>query len=157
MAKRRQRLLQVIADRAKFEAELAEKDGIPIPGAATGLVVSVMKRVGAMLVKTHAVDIKLLTELRMIEQQLAEELGQWPERQVNTEPILTPDDIPDHVLDELIEKARRQRQELIARPTRSLRAARNSFTGTETSPKVRWPLQTIDGIPNAMILKTCWR
>ena len=36
-----------------------------------------------------------------------------------------------------------------------MRAARNSFTGIETNPNVRWPFQTIDGILERIILKTC--
>src|SRR5205823_858551 len=94
--------------------ELAERDGIVIPGAETGLVVSVMKNTGSKLIKTHAIDVNLLAELRMTEQQIAQELGQWAEHRDDTDRILTPEDIPDHVLHQLIEMARRQRQQLIA-------------------------------------------
>lgn len=41
-------------------------------------------------------------------------ISRWRERHVDTAVILTLEDIPDDVLEELIQKARREREELIA-------------------------------------------
>ena len=40
-------------------------------------------------------------------------ISRWRERHVDTAVILTLEDIPDDVLEELIQKARREREELI--------------------------------------------
>lgn len=74
IAERRQRLYDVIAARA------ADPDHADVPGHKTGLIAITMKALGTRYVKEASVDTALLRELRAMEQQVAQELGQWVER-----------------------------------------------------------------------------
>jgi hypothetical protein len=87
-----------------IEVELAEQDKEPVPGAATGMVVSTLKSVGSKMVKTHAVDIKFLEELRATEEQIARELGQWVDKTDNTQTIKRVEDIPTAVIEDAIRR-----------------------------------------------------
>jgi hypothetical protein len=99
-------------DRAVFEVELGEQDNEPVPGAATGMVVSTIKSIGSKLVKTHLVDIKLLEELRATEQQIARELGQWVDKADNIQTIMCVEDIPTAVLEDAIRRGEAKLQEM---------------------------------------------
>lgn len=67
---------QVIAERA------ADPDFMDVPGYKTGLLVRDAKRTGMDdYVNTFAVDTGLLAEMRAIEKQAAQDVGQWTEKQ----------------------------------------------------------------------------
>lgn len=72
------RLRRVIESRAGSPKMAA------VPGGSTGLVVESVKGIGAgenfEVVREHAVDTGTLAELRAIEKQAAQELGQWSDR-----------------------------------------------------------------------------
>jgi hypothetical protein len=70
-----ERMRQVIAERAT-DRELAD-----IPGGKTGLLVRTFKGVGGAIAEEFAVDTGLLREMREIEKQAAQDLGQWVEKQ----------------------------------------------------------------------------
>ncbi len=76
------RLRQVIAERAAS----AEMQGVP--GGTTGLLTHTVKGIGSgdhfQAVDEYAVDTNLLRELREIEKQAAQELGQWTEKHEHT-------------------------------------------------------------------------
>lgn len=72
------RLRQVIEERA-VSAEMAN-----VPGGTTGLLVHTYKMAGGkepIVMDEYAVDTGLLAEMRAVEKQAAQELGQWTERQ----------------------------------------------------------------------------
>ncbi len=74
------RLQRVIEERGE-DASMAS-----VPGGTTGLVCRTIKGVGRgedfQLVETYEVDTGTLRELRDIEKQAAQELGQWVEREM---------------------------------------------------------------------------
>lgn len=70
LAERRRLLLRVMESRS------IDPDVIDVPGGSTGTVIVGYKSVGFKTYKTHAVDIKLLAELRATEEQIARELEQ---------------------------------------------------------------------------------
>lgn len=74
------RLQQVIDERA------ADPTMADVPGGTTGLVVRTVKKIGSgedsEIVYEYRVDDGTLAELRQIEKQAAQELGQWTERSV---------------------------------------------------------------------------
>jgi len=76
-------LKQVIAERAAT----AEPD---VPGDKTGLLVTEQKSIGggedAEKVKEYRVDAALLRELRELEKQASQEMGQWTEKQEHSGP-----------------------------------------------------------------------
>lgn len=96
-ADNRHRLLQqVIDERAAYfrEAQSAETKingegrivsmaSEPVPGATTGLLTKEKKSIGgglnAEIVDEYKLDTGLLKEMREIEKQVSQELGQWPE------------------------------------------------------------------------------
>jgi len=69
--------LTVIAERAEANAGLA-------PGGATGLVVRQLKQIGSgrdvQIVEEWVVDNATIRQIMALEQQAAQELGQWQER-----------------------------------------------------------------------------
>jgi hypothetical protein len=75
---RRRRMAQVIEERAADPAMQG------VPGGKTGLLCHTTKSIGggdnAREVDEYAVDTGLLKELREIEKQAAQELGQWTEK-----------------------------------------------------------------------------
>lgn len=72
-----QSLLQVIAERS------GQYPGIP--GSETGLIVKQYKQIGAgrdaQVIEEYAVDTATIREIRALEQQAAQELGQWVDKQ----------------------------------------------------------------------------
>ncbi|MFH0900540.1 MAG: hypothetical protein V2A73_07915 [Pseudomonadota bacterium] len=72
------RMRQVIAERGA-DSEMAE-----VPGGKTGLLVRTFRTIGGrsdpQTVEEFAVDTGLLKELREIEKQAAEDMGQWTEK-----------------------------------------------------------------------------
>jgi hypothetical protein len=66
---------QVITERA------GDRDLAEVPGGRTGLLVKNFKTAGGVIVEEFAVDTGLLREMREIEKQAAQDLGQWVERQ----------------------------------------------------------------------------
>ena len=72
------RMLRVIQERAE-DAELAE-----VPGGKTGIVTKTLKGIGKgedfRVVEVYEVDTGTLKEIRAVQQQIAEELGQRIER-----------------------------------------------------------------------------
>jgi hypothetical protein len=75
---RRNRLLQVIQERSEHG------DFTDVPGGRTGLLVRTVKQIGggetAERVEEFAIDTGLLKELRELEKQAAQDLGQWSEK-----------------------------------------------------------------------------
>lgn len=71
LEKRARELDQIIAERAS-DGELQA-----IPGGSTGHVWYTWKAAGRELCKEYGVDLGLLKELRAIEQQIAQEMGEW--------------------------------------------------------------------------------
>lgn len=75
---RRQRLQQIITERGQAE------DMQKVPGGATGLLVRTKKQIGggeyATIVDEYQVDVGTLRELRELEKQAAQDLGQWAEK-----------------------------------------------------------------------------
>jgi hypothetical protein len=69
-----EKLLRVIAERAE-DAELSG-----VPGGKTGLVVKTLRGIGRGAVEVFEVDTGTIRELRAIQQQAAEELGQHVQR-----------------------------------------------------------------------------
>lgn len=69
-----ERMRQVIAERAG-DRELADT-----PGGKTGLLVRTFKAVGGAIAEEFAVDTGLLREMRELEKQAAEDLGQWADK-----------------------------------------------------------------------------
>lgn len=69
-----QRLHRVIEERA------ADPSVAIAAGGGTGLLCRTEKAVGTKVVEEFAVDVAVLKELREIEKQAAQELGQWAER-----------------------------------------------------------------------------
>lgn len=78
------KLNQVIAERA------ADPTMMKAPGGTSGLLAHTLKTVGsgplAMVVDEYAVDGTLLKELRELEKQAAQELGQWTAKHEHTGP-----------------------------------------------------------------------
>jgi ParB-like chromosome segregation protein Spo0J len=74
------KLLQVVEERAVDPARQN------VPGGKSGLLVHNVKGVGKgddfRVIDLYEVDTGLLRELREIERQIAQELGQWTEKQV---------------------------------------------------------------------------
>lgn len=72
------RLQQVIAERA------ADPEMQDVPGGTTGLLVHQTKAIGTgksqTIIDEYAVDVATLKELRGLEKQAAEDLGQWSQR-----------------------------------------------------------------------------
>jgi len=72
------RMRQVIAERA------ADKELADVPGGKTGLLVRTFRTIGGrgdpQIVEEFAVDVGLLREMREIEKQAAQDLGQWVEK-----------------------------------------------------------------------------
>jgi phage terminase small subunit len=75
---RRNLLLQIVRERSQHE------DYRDTPGGKTGLLVHTVKQIGGGLtaerVDEFAVDTGLLKELRELEKQAAQDLGQWSEK-----------------------------------------------------------------------------
>lgn len=78
------KLLTVIEERAADYASNAAATDVPA-GGGTGLIVRQLKQIGAgrdaQVVEEFAVDVGTLREIRALEQQAAQELGQWIEKQ----------------------------------------------------------------------------
>jgi hypothetical protein len=76
------RLQQVIVERAA-SAEMQR-----VPGGRTGLLTHAVKGIGAgenfQVVDAYDVDASLLREMREIEKQAAQEVGQWTEKHEHT-------------------------------------------------------------------------
>jgi hypothetical protein len=72
------KMLQVIDERAKSE------DMAGVPGGKTGIVTRTLKGVGKgddfQVVEEHRVDTGTIAEIRDVQKQAAEELGQWIKR-----------------------------------------------------------------------------
>lgn len=72
------RMLRVIDERA------ASQEMANVAGGTTGLIVRDIKGVGKgddfQLINLYSVDVGLLKELREVEKQAAQELGQWTEK-----------------------------------------------------------------------------
>lgn len=72
------KLLQVIDERAKSE------DMVAVPGGKTGIVTKTLKGIGKgedfKMVEEYRVDTASVAEIRDIQKQAAEELGQWIKR-----------------------------------------------------------------------------
>jgi hypothetical protein len=92
----------------------ADPDLQKIPGGNTGLIVRAWKAAGKELRPEFSVDVGLLKELRAIERQAAEELGQWCDKSeiaVNSDmPVC---DVPEDASIEQIREAKRKMQEAI--------------------------------------------
>jgi hypothetical protein len=94
-------LCKVIEERAIF------KDHRDVPGGTTGLVVTSRKMLNKdRTMKTHEIDLKLMVELREIEKQIAIETGQWIEKKDERHMVVTPADIPDSVLEEMVARGK---------------------------------------------------
>lgn len=110
------RVKTLMARHAAIYKVLAERSVYPehqdVPGGSTGIVVTSWKAIGMGRIKTHSVDIGLYQELREIEKTIAIELGQWTERQENTHKLVDERDIPDELLDAMIEKGKRAQAEM---------------------------------------------
>lgn len=94
-------LLQVIRERSEYDDRPpADQDKkLPqLPGVTTGLVITGFKAVGGRAVRTHAVDIELLKELREIEKMILMARGLWMERVDSTHRIESPTEIPTETL-----------------------------------------------------------
>ena len=68
------KLLQVISERA------LDPDFADVPGGKTGLVVKNVKGIGRGAIEVFEVDTATVRELRAVQQQVAEELGQHIQR-----------------------------------------------------------------------------
>lgn len=86
----RERRVQALNERwARLQRIVAERAADPamasVPGGATGLLLHHVKVVGAgeraRVVDYYELDADLLKELRELEKQAAQELGQWVEKQ----------------------------------------------------------------------------
>jgi transposase-like protein len=92
------RMRRIIAERAVS----AEMQGVP--GGTSGLLTHTVKGVGGgenfQMVNEYAVDTGLLRELREVEKQAAQEMGQWTEKHEHTAAENGPISL-DATLDEL--------------------------------------------------------
>lgn len=92
-----QLLKRVIAERAATYAGDGDDDDPPAPGAATGLLVRQVKSVGFgennMVITEWVVDTGTLAEMRAIERQAAQEVGQWLDRSENTHKVEVEDEL----------------------------------------------------------------
>lgn len=86
----RERRIRALNDRwDRLQRIMEERAGDPkmagVPGGSTGLLLHNVKGVGAgekaKVLDIYTVDTGLLKELRELEKQAAQELGQWVERQ----------------------------------------------------------------------------
>jgi hypothetical protein len=94
-------LIQVIKERSEYDDRPPADEGkkLPqLPGVTTGLVVTGFKAVGGRAVRTHAVDIELLRELREIEKMILMARGLWMEKFDSTHRIESPAEIPTETL-----------------------------------------------------------
>lgn len=87
------RRIKALDDRWRRMQQITEERAIyhemdDVAGGATGLLVKTLKNVGsgatAHDVDEYAVDTGLLKEMREIEKQAAQELGQWPDARKDT-------------------------------------------------------------------------
>lgn len=92
------RMRRIIAERAA-SAEMQS-----VPGGTSGLLIRTVKGVGGgenfQVVDEYAVDTGLLRELREVEKQAAQEMGQWTEKHEHTAAESEPISL-DATLDEL--------------------------------------------------------
>jgi hypothetical protein len=102
MHRRWQKMHQVIAERA------ADPEMIDVPGGKTGLLVHRVKGIGRgpafRVIDLYEVDTGLLRELRKLEKQAAQEMGQWGQKVEATTPDspIGYDDLADEQIADLI-------------------------------------------------------
>lgn len=104
----------LVARRAKIYRIFEERSKDPVhnafAGGSTGYLAINEKQVGSRTVKIAAVDVKVLEELRATEEQIARELGQWVEKRDDTMTVKSLADLPEEVLNEIIEQSEAEAQ-----------------------------------------------
>ncbi len=97
------RLQQIVKERSEAP-EMQE-----VPGGKTGLLCRDVKAIGAgvnsQIVPVFEVDAAVLTEMRLLEVDIAKELGQWVEKRDDTVKVASISDLSDEALAQVIAEA----------------------------------------------------